>query len=59
MASLLRIRAFIALIPTIARRIGMSAFNLSLSSNRAGKRSFFFKRPRPVSETSTHEFSKF
>lgn len=48
MAILLRIRAFIALIPMIATKIGIRAFILSFNSNKAGKRSFFFRIPLAI-----------
>lgn len=43
-ANLERMRAFIALIPTIPTMIGIKAFIFSFNKRRIGKRSFFFKR---------------
>lgn len=44
MASLDRIRAFMALRPIRATKIGIRAFILSFSSSSTGSRSFFFSK---------------
>jgi len=54
--SLLIISALTAFMPTMMRRIGVSAFIFNLRSNRIGNSSFFFNIPLAAKKVSIYSF---